>query len=55
MPAGALKGKIEFEKVWFAYNNDNYVLKDVSFTVNPGKLLRSLVIPEAVKQRSSVY
>jgi ATP-binding cassette, subfamily B, multidrug efflux pump len=36
-PAGALRGKIELEKVWFAYNNDNYVLKDLSFTVNPGE------------------
>jgi len=36
-PDEALKGKIELKKVWFAYNNDNYVLKDVSFTVNPGK------------------
>ena len=32
----ALKGKVEFEKVWFAYTGDNYVLKDISFTINPG-------------------
>lgn len=31
-----LKGKVEFDKVWFAYTNDNYVLKDVSFTIEPG-------------------
>ncbi len=31
------RGKIEFDHVWFAYNDDNYVLKDVSFTVNPGE------------------
>ena len=31
------KGKIEFEKVWFAYNDENWVLKDVSFTVEPGE------------------
>ena len=36
-PDEALKGKIELEKVWFAYNNDNYVLQDVSFMVNPGE------------------
>lgn len=36
-PDEALMGKIELHKVWFAYNNDNYVLKDVSFTVNPGE------------------
>lgn len=31
-----VKGKIEFKNVWFAYNADNWVLKDVSFTINPG-------------------
>ncbi len=36
-PATSLKGKIEFEKTWFAYSGENYVLKDVSFTVNPGE------------------
>jgi ATP-binding cassette subfamily B multidrug efflux pump len=35
-PHGAVPGKIEFEKVWFAYNDENWVLKDLSFTVNPG-------------------
>ncbi len=32
-----LKGELEFRNVWFAYNDDNYVLKDVSFTVKPGE------------------
>lgn len=32
-----VKGKIEFQNVWFAYNNDDYVLKDISFTINPGE------------------
>lgn len=32
-----LKGEIEFRNVWFAYNDDDYVLKDVSFTVKPGE------------------
>jgi ATP-binding cassette subfamily B protein len=32
-----MKGSIAFEKVWFAYNNENYVLKDISFTVNAGE------------------
>jgi ATP-binding cassette subfamily B protein len=32
-----IKGKIEFDHVWFGYNPDQYVLKDVSFTVNPGE------------------
>ena len=29
------KGKIEFRHVWFAYNGIDWILKDVSFTVNP--------------------
>jgi ATP-binding cassette subfamily B protein len=36
-PGGPLKGKIEFEKVWFSYTPDQYVLKEVSFTVEPGE------------------
>ena len=29
------KGHIEFRNVWFAYNDENWILKDVSFTINP--------------------
>ena len=29
------EGKIEFKHVWFAYTPDNWILKDVSFTINP--------------------
>ena len=36
-PAEAVPGKIEFEKVWFAYTDENWVLKNISFTVNPGE------------------
>jgi len=32
-----MKGKIQFDKVWFAYIEDRFVLKDISFTVNPGE------------------
>lgn len=32
-----IEGKIEFKNVWFAYNSDNWVLKDISFTINPGE------------------
>lgn len=32
-------GAIEFKNVWFAYNNENWVLKNVSFTVNPGETI----------------
>ena len=31
-----LNGQVEFKHVWFAYNAENYVLKDISFTVQPG-------------------
>ena len=34
-----VKGKIEFDKVSFAYVDDNYVLKDISFTANPGETI----------------
>ena len=30
-----VEGKIEFKHVWFAYTPDNWILKDVSFTINP--------------------
>lgn len=30
-------GKIEFDHVWFAYDGENYVLKDVSFVINSGE------------------
>ena len=32
-----VKGKIEFKNVWFAYEDENWILKDVSFTINPGE------------------
>lgn len=31
------KQGLSFEKVWFAYNGDEYVLKDISFEVKPGE------------------
>lgn len=34
---GVLKGKIEFDRVWFSYVENRYVLKDVSFTVEAGE------------------
>lgn len=36
-PATALQGKVEFDQVSFAYTGDQYVLKDISFTINPGE------------------
>ena len=32
-----LKGDIEFKNVWFAYNNDEYVLRDITFKINAGE------------------
>lgn len=32
-----LKGDVSFEKVWFAYNEEDYVLKDISFEVKAGQ------------------
>lgn len=34
---GRARGKIEFQNVWFAYKDEDWVLKDVSFTVEPGQ------------------
>src|SRR5437588_3365792 len=34
---GRAEGRIEFENVWFAYKEDEWVLKDVSFAVAPGQ------------------
>lgn len=38
-PSENIKGRIEFDKVWFAYTNENYVLKNVSFTIEPGETI----------------
>lgn len=34
-----VKGKLEFKNVWFAYEKDNWILKDISFTINPGETI----------------
>lgn len=36
-PLGRVKGEVEFRNVWFAYEGEEWVLKDVSFTVKPGQ------------------
>lgn len=33
----SVKGRIEFCHVWFAYEKDDYILKDVSFVIEPGE------------------
>ncbi len=32
-----IRGEIEFKNVWFAYEGENWVLRDVSFYINPGE------------------
>ena len=34
-----LKGNVEFDRVWFAYEEDNYVLKNISFKAAPGETI----------------
>ena len=34
-----IKGKVEFKNVWFAYNEEEYVLKDISFKVKEGETI----------------
>jgi ATP-binding cassette subfamily B protein len=32
-----LRGEVELEKVWFAYNEEEWVLRDISFAIKPGQ------------------
>lgn len=32
-----IKGRIEFKNVWFAYEDEDYILKDISFVIEPGE------------------
>ncbi len=34
-----MQGKVVFKHVWFAYKDDNFVLKDISFTIMPGETM----------------
>ena len=36
-PLETVEGRVEFQHVWFAYEGENWVLKDVSFTIEPGQ------------------
>lgn len=36
-PLKKVYGKIEFRNVWFSYDNENWVLKNVSFVIEPGQ------------------
>jgi ATP-binding cassette subfamily B protein len=33
----AFRGEVAFDNVWFAYDEDDWVLRDVSFTIQPGE------------------
>jgi len=35
----SISGNLEFKNVWFAYNNENYVLQNINFKVNKGETL----------------
>lgn len=61
-------GKIEFDHVWFAYEKENWILKDVSFTINPketcafvgatgaGKTtILSLIVKNYEPQKGNIY
>ncbi|MBN2704177.1 MAG: ABC transporter ATP-binding protein [Pontiellaceae bacterium] len=39
MPPERIAGAIAFNHVWFAYNDENWVIKDLSFSVEPGQVL----------------
>jgi ATP-binding cassette subfamily B protein len=48
-----LTGKIQFEKVYFAYKDDDYVLKNIDFTINPGEKV-ALVGPTGAGKSSMI-
>lgn len=35
----SVEGNVKFDKVWFAYNDEDWVLKDISFEVNKGEMI----------------
>lgn len=39
LPANDIKGRVEFERVWFAYNEEDWVLRNVSFFVEKGQTI----------------
>lgn len=34
-----LQGEVKFDHVWFAYNDENYVLKDINISIRPGETI----------------
>jgi len=39
LPPARIDGDIEFNNVWFAYQDENWVLKDLNFSVQPGQVI----------------
>ena len=46
-------GEIRFENVWFAYKDDDYIIKDLSFTISPGEKI-ALVGPTGAGKSSII-
>ncbi|PSB34751.1 ABC transporter ATP-binding protein [Chlorogloea sp. CCALA 695] len=46
-------GEIRFENVWFAYKDDDYIIKDLSFTIKPGEKI-ALVGPTGAGKSSII-
>ncbi|MBN3922926.1 ABC transporter ATP-binding protein, partial [Nostoc sp. NMS4] len=46
-------GEIRFDRVWFAYKNDDYVIKDLDFTIHPGEKV-ALVGPTGAGKTSII-
>ena len=47
------RGEIRFEHVWFAYKDDDYVIKDLDFTIHPGEKV-ALVGPTGAGKSSII-
>jgi len=50
--AHKIQGKVEFDKVWFAYNDQEYVLKNISFELKKGQMLA--IVGETGAGKSSI-
>ncbi|MER3433789.1 MAG: long-chain fatty acid--CoA ligase [Leptolyngbya sp. ERB_1_1] len=53
IPPSSKAGEIRFEKVWFAYKSDEYVLQDLDFTIRPGEQV-ALVGPTGAGKSSII-
>ncbi len=49
----AAQGEIKFEHVWFAYKDDDYVIRDLDFTIKPGEKI-ALVGPTGAGKSSII-